>query len=226
MADVELSMADVTATAQTLTTLRARLRQDLHDEDSANYRWTDAVLNRHVARALRELALAYPRERLSVLSTTIGSREISITGLTDLVRVLAVEWPVGEYPPAYVAFSVYGTTLTLLTETEPAAVEDVNLFWGSLHTVDGSQSTLPAPAEDALLLGAGGYAAVEWASFATNRANVSGAQAAEQYLKWGQAQLARFAEQLRGFGEKARLRSSAAFTPGGPAGRNVVTWEP
>ena len=226
MADVELSMADVVGTASTLTTLRARLRQDLHDEDAANYRWTDAVLNRHIARALRELGLAYPRERLSTISSVAGSREISIGSLADLVRVEAAEWPGGQYPPSYTPFSIFGTTLTLLVETPPAGVEDVDVFWGSLHTLDAGFSSLPTPAEDALLLGAGGYAAVEWASFATNRANVAGVAAAEQYSRWGQAQLQRFAEQLRGFGEKARVKASSLFTPERPAGRDVVTWEP
>jgi hypothetical protein len=69
MADVELTMADVTATATSLTTLRARLRQELHDEDAADYRWTDAVLNRHLARAVRELSLVLPREQKTALST-------------------------------------------------------------------------------------------------------------------------------------------------------------
>jgi hypothetical protein len=216
----------VTPTTTTLTTLRARLRQDLHDEDSNNYRWTDNVLNRHIARAVRELGLVLAREQLDTLSTAAGSREISIAALTDLVRVEAVEWPTGQYPPAYVPFSVYETTLTLLVETAPAAVEDVNVFWGKLHTVDGSTCTVPAAAEEALLLGAAGYAAVEWASFATNRANVAGAAAAEHYRAWGEEQLTRFREQLKHFGERSRLRAMSLFTPEEPAGRHVVTWEP
>ena len=61
MADIELTMADVTPTTTSLTTLRTRLRQELHDEDAANYRWTDTILNRHLARAARELSLVLPR---------------------------------------------------------------------------------------------------------------------------------------------------------------------
>ena len=42
----------------TITTIRARVRQDLHDEDSAAYRWTDAVLDRHIGRAVNEYSIA------------------------------------------------------------------------------------------------------------------------------------------------------------------------
>jgi hypothetical protein len=162
-----------------------------------------------------------------VLSTVAGTREISVAALTDLVRIEAVEWPAGDYPPTYVQWSVYQTTLTLLTDTEPSEVEDVNVYWGSLHLCDASQSTLPAVAEDAVVMGASGYAALEWANFAINRANLAGVAAVDDYRAYGNAQLRRFQELLADFGQRARVRVSGLFKPAaGPAGRDVVRWEP
>lgn len=41
-----------------LADIRLLVRRDLKDEDSANYRWTDTEVDRHIARALRELFLS------------------------------------------------------------------------------------------------------------------------------------------------------------------------
>lgn len=225
MADINLTTTAVTPMTTTLLTLRARLRKELHDEDAQNYRWADATLDLHLQRALRELGLVLPREQKTTLQTTPGSRDLSIASLTEVVRIEAVEWPTGRWPPEYVPFSVYETTLTLLVEAAPTGAEDVHVYWGRLHTLDSSTSTLPAAAEDAVVLGAGGYAALEWASFATNRANVAGSDAVDDYRRWGEERLRLFREQLRNFGERARLRTSSLFRPQRPAGRDVVRWE-
>lgn len=197
----------------TLTTLRAQLRKDLHDEDSANYRWLDGVLDRHIERVKREISLVLPRPQKTTLTTSGGSRELSLSTLTDLVQIEAVEWPTGEFPPAYVGFSVWDTTLTLLTDAAPSGVENVFVYWGKVHTVDGSSCTLPVYAEEALLMGAAGYAAIEWSGFAANRANVSGPEAFEDYRAWGNRLLELFKAQLREYGERGGVRSSALFSP-------------
>jgi hypothetical protein len=206
--------------------LRDRLRQELHDEDSGAYRWTDAVLDRHLTRATRVLSFVWPDEHKTTLSTTAGSRDLSLSTLSDLVRIEAVEFPAGQYPPVYVQFSVFAGTLTLLVDGAPGDAEDVAVYWGKLHTLDASTSTLPAVAEDAVVIGAAGYAAIEWASFATNRANVAGVTAVEQYRAWGEAQLARFRAQLDELGQRARVRTASLFTPArDSSSRDVVQWQ-
>jgi hypothetical protein len=209
----------------TIGDLRDALRIELHDEDEE--RWPDGVLDRHLQRAARELAFVWPREQKTTLSTTAGSRDLSTASLSDRVRILAVEYPVGQYPPAYVQFAHFGDTLTLLVEQTPGDAEDVAVYWGSLHTIDSMTSTLPPAAEDAVITGAAGYAAIEWASFATNRANVSGTEAVADYLAWGERQLSRFHEMLSRFGDSGRLRSSRLFVPErAEASQSVVRWEP
>ena len=56
MADFNFVMTPVSPTPIVLDDLRDRLRQELHDEDSGAYRWQDAVLDRHIERAVRELS--------------------------------------------------------------------------------------------------------------------------------------------------------------------------
>ena len=82
----------------TIADIRARLRKDLHDEDALNYRWTDGELDRHIQHTVREFSLAVPLEAKTTLATTAGSRDLSISGLTDLVAIEAVEYPTGELP--------------------------------------------------------------------------------------------------------------------------------
>ena len=143
------------------------------------------------------------------------------------MRVVAAEYPTGRYPPAYVQFSVFSDTLTLLVEQAPGDGEDVNVYWGGLHTLDAMGSTLPPAAEDAVIAGAAGYAAVEWAGFATNRANTGGPDTVDDYLRWGERRLASFRDMLGRFGDNGRMRSSRLFAPSGSRpSQSVVQWEP
>jgi hypothetical protein len=206
-----------------LSQMRARVRQDLHDEDSANYRWTDAELDRHIGRAVREFSLAAPLEAKATLAATAGSRDISIGGLTDVVAIEAVEYPAGKYPPSYVRYSVWLTTLTMLIDAAPAAAEDVNVYHTKLHTLDASSSTIPAKFEDVVAGGAAGYAAVEWASFATNRVNVGGQDVWREYMAWGQDRLAEFQRALARHGRRNAVRVRRLYAPApDPADQSTV----
>jgi hypothetical protein len=196
-----------------LPTMRARLRKDLHDEDSANYRWTDGELDRHVQHAVREFSLAVPLEARTALTTTPGSRDLSISTLADLVAIEAVEYPAGHYPPAYQRFSVWLTTLTLLVESAPAAAETINVYWTKLHTIDATSSTVPPRFEDVIADGAGGFAALEWASFSTNRINAGGRDVWREYLAWGQERLAAFQRALARHARRNAVRVRRLYTP-------------
>jgi hypothetical protein len=205
----------------TLANLVSTLRTDLRD--SGGDRWPTATLERHIGRAARELSAFLPQEKKTTLETTGGSRDVSIATLADLVRVEAVEWPTGRYPRSLVAFSVWQTTLTLLVDAPPAGVENVFVYWGAQHVIDTNGSSVPSYAEETLLLGAAGYAAVEWASFATNRANVSGTEAVEDYRRWGEDRLRQFRAGLRRLG--SRVRSGRLYVPDEAAtGRDTVSF--
>lgn len=189
-----------------LNDMRSRIRKDLHDEDSQNYRWTDSELNRHIDHAVRELSLSCPLEAKATLTTTAGSRDLSLSSLSDLVEIEAVEYPAGNYPPSYIRFNVWGDTLTLLTDSVPGDAEDVYVYYSKLHTLNADSSTLPAKLEDLVALGAAAYAAMEWASFAANRVNVGGADTWRSYLTWGQDRLAEFLKGLAKHSKKNTVR--------------------
>ena len=52
-----------------LSDIRTRIRKDLRDTDSLAYRWTDVQLDRHIERALNELSIAIPQEKLATIAS-------------------------------------------------------------------------------------------------------------------------------------------------------------
>jgi hypothetical protein len=205
--------------------MRTLVRRDLHDEDATNYRWTDDELDRHIGRAVKKFSLAVPLESKANLATTAGSRELSLASLDGLVVVEAVEYPVGKYPPVYVPFSLWADTLTLLVDQAPLEAESVDVFYGALQTLDATSSTIPSRLEDLVATGAAAYAALEWASFATNRVNVGGVDTWRHYLIWGQERMAAFAQGLAKHGRRARVRVRQLYRPAGPADMQSTAWQ-
>src|SRR4051812_22921362 len=124
--------------AANIAAVRALVRKDLHDEDAANYRWVDASLDRDINRAVIEYSLASPLEQKTTLTTTAGSRDLSVAGLVTPVSIDAVEWPTLQFPPARIGYSVWGTTLTMDVVAAPSGAENVFIYWTKLHTLDGS----------------------------------------------------------------------------------------
>jgi hypothetical protein len=201
--------------------MRTRVRRDLHDEDPANQRWTDDELDRHVERAVRELSLAIPLEARATLTTSV-----SLASLSDLVAVEAVEYPVDMYPPSYIPFSLWANTLTLLVDARPPGDESVNVYYGQMHTLDASSSTIPPHLEELVASGAAAYAALEWASFATNRINVGGQDVWRQYLTWGQERLAVFSQALAKHSRRNAVRVRQLYTPATSPVDQSTVWQP
>jgi hypothetical protein len=196
-----------------LSEMRTRVRRDLHDEDPGNQRWTDDELDRHIERAVRELSLAIPLEAKATPTTSEGSRDISLASLNDLVAVEAVEYPVDKYPPSYIPFSLWADTLTLLVDATPPGGESVNVYYGKMHTLDATTSTIPPHLEELVATGTAAYAALEWASFATNRINVGGQDVWRHYLTWGQERLAVFSRALAKHSRRNAVRVRRLYTP-------------
>lgn len=196
-----------------LTEMRTRVRRDLRDTDETDQRWSDDELDRHIERAVRELSLAAPVEAVSTLTTAAGSRDLDVSELTDRVSIEAVEYPAGQYPPSFVPFSAWGDTLTLVVDRAPRAGERAAVSYSKLHTLTDDASTLPAALEEIVATGAGGYAALEWASFATNRVNAGGTDTWRHYHIWAQERLAAFARALAKHGRERRVRSRQLYRP-------------
>jgi len=188
-----------------LSTMRTIVRRDLKDEDPGNYRWGNDELDRHIAHAVKEFSEAVPMPAKATLLTTPGSRVIDISSLTDRVMVEAVEYPVDRFPLCYQKFALWGHALTLFGDEVPDG-SNCNIYYGILHTLDAQGSTIPTKHEDLIAIGAEGYAAVEWASYAINRVSVGGTTTPGEFLAWGNERLKQFRSELKRLGRRNRVR--------------------
>lgn len=193
-----------------LATLRAALRQDLHDGGSAI--WTDAVLQRHIERALREYSMVSALEQKTTLATVSNSRNVDVSTLTPRIRIVAAEYPTGEYPPAFVPFTLWAGTLTLDLEAAPSGTPNVNVYWHKVHVINGTVS-FPATDDDIIVTGAAAYAALDVASFATNRVNTGGENVWGRYIEFGRQRLEQFQQMLRSMPAASRLKTSQLYRP-------------
>ncbi len=196
----------------TLSDMRTIVRRDLHDEDAANYRWTNDELDRHIAHAVKDFSEAIPYEQKATKATTSGSRELNISTITARIMVEAVEYPVDKFPKNYQRFSLWGDTLTLLGDEVPDG-SNAYIYYGKLHTLDASSSTIPAMHEDLIAAGACGYAAAEWAIYAVNRVNVGGTPTPQEFITWGREKLNYFKQELKRLGRRNRVRIRSLYRP-------------
>ena len=195
-----------------LTDMRTIVRRDLHDEDAANYRWTDDELDRHIAHAVKDFSESLPLEQKATIATTSESREIDISSLSDRVMVEVVEYPADKFPQRYQRFSLWEDTLTLLGAEVPDGSNSY-IYYGKLHTLDATTSTIPAQHEDLIAAGACGYAAVEWAAYAINRVNIGGTVTPAEFMKWGKEKLKVFKQELKRLGRRNRVRLRSLYRP-------------
>ncbi len=204
-----------------LSDLRGQVRKDLHDEDSASYRWSDGVLNRHIERALAEFSAASPRTATTMINAVEGVREYDLSAVSDLTNrpsaIIAVEWPYDAaapaFPPRFVPVRVVANRLHLLSMEAPAAGDVLRVWYTLPHVLSESVKTLAPEDEPLVALGAAAYAALERASYATERITPSGATV-DDYQAWGERALQRFRNAL------ADRRQQAALVVDGR-----VSWE-
>ena len=206
--------------AETLTTVRADLRTELRDTDASNYRWTDDELDRHVERAVDQYSRAAPREMKSTKATTASSREMDISsGYDDLVRVFAVEYPVDKFPKRYQRFSFYNSVITLVGDDVPDGSNSY-IYWGKVHTLDGSGTTIPDHHLPIVMTGAKGFAVMAWGQYAVNRVNVGGTGTPRDFLRWGENLFEEFYRELSRL--RSKLRQAVMYAPHRP-GRSKTT---
>lgn len=195
----------------TLPEVRERLRQDL--SDTGEERWPDDQLDRHIEHALAELSLAIPQELSETVATTPGSRDLATDGLAGLIEVVAIEFPVDDFPPCYASFASWGSVVTLHTSTPPDGA-DARIYYSATHILDEDGSTLPDTLLDVLLTGASAYAALELASGTTEKLNLD-PDATAKYAAWARARLTAFQQLLHTYGRKNVVRPRRMYRPAG-----------
>jgi hypothetical protein len=195
-----------------LAAIRDLVRKDLHDTDDSAYRWDDAQLDRHIGHALDDLSLHAPRQLSATMTTTAGSRDLSLSEFEGLIEVERVEFPAGFYPPCTVGFQRWGDTLSLQVERLPAG-EDARLVYTGRHTLDATSSTVPAELESTLAMGAAAFAVLERAAFTPEQLNTGGDTVPGQLFAWAKAREVAFRQLLLAHGRSRRVRQAALSRP-------------
>src|SRR3990170_2923419 len=114
---------DVTASAETLTTLRDRVELTL--QDSTNAIWATGDIDEAIRRAISQYSVKKPFETIGTVTAASSTRELSLSSLTGLIRVLRVWWTYNSttpgYPPNWVQFDVWpGSILYIDDDSMPA----------------------------------------------------------------------------------------------------------
>lgn len=195
------------------------VRQDLDDPNPPAAIWSDTDLQRHINHAIHEYSYWNPLEQLlTSYSLTAGSRQITLGAgdLAALIAIRAVEYPTGQWPPAYVQFQLWGGTLSLWLDGAPAATDPLAITIYALtgHTVATSSTTVPPRDDEAIIAGAVAFAAQEYATKTAGQVNVAGPNA---WLRYRDLALDKAAE-FRGYLQivRARITPQRAYAPAEP----------
>ena len=178
---------------------RARIRQDLQDEDALNYRWTDDQVDGAISRALTDISIASPYPQTTDIPFTVGSNAIDISSLAGMVEVVRVENPIGLNPPYYQAFTIWGSTIYLECGGDGT---DARIFWGKFHTVD----TIPLQLEELVVLGATAYLASSASVKSTDEITAGGQNVPVNFRKWAEERMDGYLQWLKDLRRKVRRR--------------------
>ena len=190
-----------------LAEMRARARQDLEDTDSANYRWVDDEVDGAIQRVVREFSLAYPQMESTDIATIDGSTELDISSLSGLA-IASVEFPIGEAPPYYQHFQIWGNTIEMEDEGDGS---NARVRWYKEHTLNATSTTIPAQFEEIIVLGATGYLAASASAYTVDKASIAGKWATINFLKWGQERLELYQQKLKAISRSNRIISKEFY---------------
>ena len=116
-----------------LATMRARVREDLQDTDAANYRWTDDEVDGAIERVVREFSLAYPLQQQDEITTTADDKELDISILSSLLKIVSVEYPMDLTPPCMQRFDFWNDKLYMRDEGD--GTKKARVRWGRQHVL-------------------------------------------------------------------------------------------
>ena len=195
----------------TLSELRELVEQDV--DDAGNAVWTTAEIDRAIEKALSEYSRARPLQGDGTITLAADGREVSLSTLTGLTTVVRVWYPYTstdpEDPPQWRQWELWGSTLYVLDGDEPASGDVVRVYYHELHTIEdlnsATETTVPPEDEETVVLGAGGYAALEKARGSVGEAGVS-TETPEHWLAWATGRINSFNVQLTEIRRQLLLR--------------------
>jgi hypothetical protein len=192
-----------------LTEMRARVREDLQDTDSENYRWTDDEVDGAIERVVLEYSLHAPIEQQDDIATTDGDTELDISSLSGLLKIESVEFPIG-YKPKYFQRTEYWAG-HLYMEDEGNG-NDARVKWLKRHTLTAESTTIPAEHEEIIVLGATGYLAMSASVATVDRAFIAGRYGTVSYKAWGQERLDRYDKKLKAIARTSKVIPHELYT--------------
>jgi hypothetical protein len=192
-----------------LTEIRARVREDLQDTDSQNYRWTDDEVDGAIDRVVTEYSLHAPIEQQDDIATTAGDTELDISSLTGLLAVESVEFPIG-YKPKYFQRTEYWAG-HLYMEDEGNG-NDARVRWLKKHILTAESTTIPEEHEEIIVLGATGYLAMSASACTVDRASIAGRHATINFKAWGKERLDRYDKKLKAIARTSRIINREFYT--------------
>jgi hypothetical protein len=192
-----------------LTEMRARVREDLQDTDSQNYRWTDDEVDGAIDRVVTEYSLPAPIEQQDDVATTDGDTELDISSLSGLLEVKSIEFPIGQSPKYYQRTEYWAGHLYMEDEGDG---EDARVRWLKKHTLSVSSTTIPAEHEEIIVLGATGYLAMSASVATVDRAFIAGRYGTVSYKAWGQERLDRYDKKLKAVSRTSKVVPHQLYT--------------
>ena len=185
-----------------LTEMRARVREDLQDTDSQNYRWTDDEVDGALDRVVLEYSLHAPIEQQDDIATSDGDTELDISGLTGRLEVESVEFPIGQTPKYLQRTEYWAGHLYMQDEGNG---NDARVRWLKKHTLTAESTTIPAEHEEIIVLGATGYLAMSASAYTVDRASIAGRHATINFKAWGKERLDRYDRKLKAVSRTSRI---------------------
>jgi len=192
-----------------LIEMRARVREDLQDTDSENYRWTDDEVDGAIDRVVTEYSLHAPIEQQDDIATTDGDTELDISSLTGLLEVVSVEFPIGQSPKYMQRTEYWAGHLYIQDEGDG---EDARVRWLKKHTLTAESTTIPTEHEEIIVLGATGYLAMSASVATVDRAFIAGRYGTVSYKAWGKERLDRYDKKLKAISRSSKVIPHQLYT--------------
>jgi len=192
-----------------LTEMRARVREDLQDTDSENYRWTDDEVDGAIDRVVLEYSLHAPIEQQDDIATTEDDTELDISTLSGLLEVKSVEFPIGYKPKYFQRIEYWAGHLYMEDEGNG---NDARVRWLKKHTLDASSTTIPSEHEEIIVLGATGYLAMSASANTVDRAFIAGRYGTVSYRAWAKERLDRYDKKLREISRSSKVVPHQLYT--------------
>lgn len=186
--------------AKYLSGIRVIVKQMLRDEfvSGTDEKWEGDELDIYIGQAVAEVSERKPYVVKETLTTTNGSRELSISSITNLLSIDKLEWPTGSYPREYRNFiQIDSNTIEMDTVLTPGDSENVYVYCNKLHTLTEALSTLGLKEEPVVILGAAAMAAIAKSQYYINRVGHGGARKFPNMMTWGMTKLDLYHRSLR-----------------------------